>query len=88
MSQFMTIGEFAARTRLSPKALRLYDELGLLSPAKVDPSSGYRLYADCQVASVRLVGLLRPLDMPLAEISTILALSGPEAASMVLTWWE
>jgi MerR-like DNA binding protein len=39
----MNIGEFARRSRLSPKALRLYDGLGLLSPARVDDRSGYRL---------------------------------------------
>ena len=32
----MSIGEFARRSRLSPKALRVYDGLGLLSPARVD----------------------------------------------------
>jgi DNA-binding transcriptional MerR regulator len=40
----MTIGEFSKRSRLSAKALRLYDELGLLPPAEVDARSGYRLY--------------------------------------------
>ena len=39
----LTIGEFAHRTRLSVKALRLYDQLGLVTPAMVDASSGYRL---------------------------------------------
>jgi hypothetical protein len=38
----MSIGEFARRSRLSPKALRLYNELGLLTPARVDDDSGYR----------------------------------------------
>ncbi len=38
--QYLAIGEFAARTRLSAKALRLYHELGLVVPARVDPSSG------------------------------------------------
>ena len=37
----LTIGAFARAARLSPKALRLYDELGLLRPARVDPDSGY-----------------------------------------------
>ena len=50
-----SIGEFAAATRLSPKALRLYDELGLLPPARVDPDSGYRWYAEDQVERARLV---------------------------------
>ena len=39
---FLTIGEFARASRLSPKALRLYDELGLLRPVRVDEYSGYR----------------------------------------------
>jgi len=38
----MGIGEFARRSRLPPKALRLYDELGLVRPARVDTASGYR----------------------------------------------
>ena len=38
----MTIGAFAGRTRLSAKALRLYDRLGLLPPARVDPDSAHQ----------------------------------------------
>jgi hypothetical protein len=34
----ISIGDFARLTRLSQKALRLYDELGLLPPARVDPT--------------------------------------------------
>jgi DNA-binding transcriptional MerR regulator len=86
--EFMTIGEFATRTRLSPKALRLYDELQLLAPARVDPSSGYRLYAEDQIAPARLVGLLRRLDMPLSDISTILAMTRAQAAAALAAWWE
>jgi len=39
----MTISAFAERTRLSARALRLYDRLGLLPPARTDPVNGYRL---------------------------------------------
>jgi len=39
------IGRFSEMTCLSETALRLYDENGLLLPAHVDPSSGYRYYA-------------------------------------------
>jgi len=45
----ISIGEFARRTRLSLKALRLYDELGVLVPARVDQASGYR-YARRELA--------------------------------------
>lgn len=60
----MTIGEFAARTRLSPKALRLYDRLGLLPSALTDPVSGYRRYRQDQVQIARLIAQLRRIDMP------------------------
>jgi DNA-binding transcriptional MerR regulator len=83
----MTIGAFAGRTRLSPKALRLYDRLGLLSPARVDPVSGYRFYREDQVESARLVGLLRRLDMPLPIIKGILAQPPAEAAQAIGDYW-
>ncbi len=61
----LTIGVFARRSRLSMKALRLYDRLGLLRPADVDPESGYRRYRESQLVTARLVVMLRRLDMPL-----------------------
>jgi DNA-binding transcriptional MerR regulator len=83
---FMTIGEFGERTRLSPKALRLYEQLGLVIPAEVDPGSGYRRYAEDQVETARLVGLLRRLDMPLALIGEILELAPAKAAQAVAAY--
>jgi DNA-binding transcriptional MerR regulator len=71
--QLLTIGEFARQTRLTAKALRIYDELGLLRPAEVDPVSGRRRYAAGQVRSARLIGMLRGADMSLAEIGMLLA---------------
>src|ERR1700722_2166594 len=91
---FMTIGEFAARTRLSPKALRLYDRLGLLTPARLEASSGYRLYGEDQVAVAQLVGLLRRLDMPLTVIADVLAAhagagaAARAAADVVARYWQ
>jgi DNA-binding transcriptional MerR regulator len=83
----MTIGAFAGRTRLSPKALRLYDRLGLLPPARIDPASGYRFYSEDQVAGARLVALLRRLDMPLPVIKDIVAKPPGEAAEAVGEYW-
>ena len=83
----MTIGAFAERTRLSPKALRLYDRLGLLPPARTDPASGYRLYSEDQVASAQLIALLRRLDMPLLVIADIAAKPSGEAAEAVVRYW-
>ena len=79
----MSSGEFAARTRLGRKALRLYQDPDLLVPVEVDPRTGYRAYGPEQVDRARLIGLLRRLDLPLAEIAALLALD-PEAAAKAL----
>ncbi|MFI6940409.1 MerR family transcriptional regulator [Streptomyces sp. NPDC050418] len=85
---WLTIGAFAARSRLSAKALRLYDRLGLLAPARVDPVSGYRFYRPEQVEQARLVALLRQLDMPLATVIEIVALDDTRAAAAVEAYWR
>ena len=82
-----SIGEFARRSRLSPKALRLYDRLGLLRPARVDPDSGYRWYTASQLTQAELIAGLRQLGLPLAEIGPILALDGPAAAERLSRYW-
>jgi DNA-binding transcriptional MerR regulator len=83
----MTIGEFSQRTRLSPKALRLYGDLGLVVPIRVDPWSGYRWYADTQVEPARLVAQLRQLGMPLQTIALVIAMDGRAAAQAIRDWW-
>ncbi|MFF4935158.1 MerR family transcriptional regulator [Streptomyces griseofuscus] len=83
----LTIGAFAARARLSAKALRLYDHLGLLAPAYVDGASGYRYYRAAQVERARLVALLRQLDMPLARIAEVAGAEGTEAARLLSAYW-
>ncbi|MDQ2811075.1 MAG: helix-turn-helix domain-containing protein [Actinomycetota bacterium] len=84
----MSIGEFARLSRLSPKALRLYDELGLLPPAQVDPDSGYRWYAAVQLDNARLVASLRQIGVPLAQIQLILSLEPEAAAAQVGAYWS
>ncbi|MFE1171534.1 MerR family transcriptional regulator [Streptomyces sp. NPDC058773] len=83
----LTIGAFARAARLSPKALRLYDELGLLPPAHVDPHSGYRHYAPAQLERARLVAWLRRLGMPLARIREVCELAPDAAAVAVAAYW-
>lgn len=83
----LTIGAFARAARLSPKALRLYDELGLLPPAVVDRDSGYRLYDPAQLDRARFIAWLRRLGMPLARIREVLALDDAAAAAEVAAYW-
>ena len=57
--RWLSIGEFARRSRLSVKALRLYDRRGLLVPAVIDETNGYRRYRETQLARARLIAMLR-----------------------------
>jgi DNA-binding transcriptional MerR regulator len=84
----MSIGEFARRSRLSPKALRLYDELGLLEPARVDDDSGYRYYSATQLDGAWLIAALRQLQIPLAEIKLIVSLEPDAAAERIRAHWS
>ena len=84
----LTIGAFARAARLTPKALRLYDELGLLPPAAVDPESGYRHYDPEQVPHARLIAQLRRIGMPLADIRTVCGLDSAAAAEAIAAYWQ
>ena len=84
----VSIGEFARRSRLSVKALRLYDELGVLVPARVDDASGYRYYDAAQLEVARLVAMLRQLDFPLAAIKELLACDPVDAADRIAAHWR
>ncbi|MEV4616483.1 MerR family transcriptional regulator [Kitasatospora sp. NPDC049258] len=82
------IGAFARRSRLSQKALRLYDSQGVLRPDRVDPVTGYRYYRESRLVDARRIRLLRGLDMPLAAVAEVLAAPGPQAAALVAEYWE
>jgi len=84
----ISIGEFARRSRLSLKALRLYDELGVLVPSRVDQASGYRYYDVGQVDEARLVVMLRQLQLPLAAIRELLACDPVDAAERIAAHWR
>lgn len=67
-TDLLTIGRFAQLTELTVRALRFYDELGVLCPQHVDQDSGYRYYATDQLARAELIARLRRTTMPLEEI--------------------
>ena len=83
-SALLPIGSFARRCRLSVKALRHYDDLGLLRPARVDVTTGYRYYDRRQAPAAIAIALLRSLDVALPAIRELLAGGDPEALARVL----
>lgn len=83
--QLVPIGRFSTMTRLSVKALRYYDRIGLLSPAYVDPATDYRYYGLGQANQAEAIRVLRLVDMPLEEIAEVLeAFDRPDAVGKVL----
>jgi protein phosphatase len=85
--ELLTIGTFARQARLSPKALRMYDDLGLLSPSAVDAETGYRYYHPSQLERARFVGQLRRMGMPLARIRAVADLPPADAATAIKAYW-
>jgi DNA-binding transcriptional MerR regulator len=68
----ISIGDFAKMTHLSVKALRHYHDVGLLNPAEIDSSSGYRLYEPSQIVTAQVIRRFRDLGMPLDDIRALL----------------
>ena len=66
------IGEFSTLARISVKALRHYDDLGLLRPAHVDAKTGYRYYSVSQLPRLHRILALRDLGFPLERIAEVL----------------
>ncbi|MGH9115012.1 MAG: MerR family transcriptional regulator, partial [Acidimicrobiales bacterium] len=73
MSLLVAIGDFSNMTHLSVKALRHYHDVGLLEPAEVDRSSGYRYYLPEQVPTAQVIRRFRDLGMPVEEVKTMLS---------------
>lgn len=71
-AELLTIGAFARLCGLTAGALRFYDDVGLLPPARVDPSSGYRYYAAQQQQRARTIRRLRELEVSLGGIEQYL----------------
>ncbi|MGH8995333.1 MAG: MerR family transcriptional regulator [Acidimicrobiales bacterium] len=84
----VSIGEFARRSRLSIKALRLYDKRRVLVPARVDEVSGYRYYDLAQLEAARLISMLRQLDLSLAAIRKLVACDPADAANQIAAHWR
>jgi DNA-binding transcriptional MerR regulator len=68
----LNIGEFARLAQVSPRMLRHYDELGLLTPERIDRDSGYRFYSVHQLGRLHRIVALRDIGFGLEQIRPIL----------------
>ena len=83
----MSIGQFAKASRLSLKALRLYDHKDLLKPHRIDVHTGYRYYDEGQLERARMILLMRSIDMPLDKIKEVLAAPKSTSSNLVEHYW-
>ena len=73
MIERITSGRFSTITRLSTKALRLYDERGILSPER-DPVNNYRYYTLAQVEDGIKIRMMAEMGFSLEEISEVMGI--------------
>jgi DNA-binding transcriptional MerR regulator len=83
-TELMSIGRFSRLTGLTVKALRHYDEVGLLRPAAVDAETGYRSYGAEQVRRAETIRMLRRLELPLDDVRELLETADPQLVRRVL----
>lgn len=76
------IGSFSKLAKVTVKALRYYDEVGLLRPSHVDRETGYRMYATEQLIPLQRIAALRQAGLSIEEVSAVL--SGQDMAQALL----
>lgn len=69
----LTIGQFSRFTGLSIKTLRFYDEAGLMKPASVDRSNGYRHYSVEQLPEVHRLLALKQAMTSIADLKAAMS---------------
>jgi len=75
----LKIGDFSRLSRVSVKALRYYDEIGLLKPVSVDQFSGYRYYSAEQLPRLNRILILKEMGLSLEEVAVLAAEDMPQS---------
>ena len=75
MTVLLQIGEFSKICQVSVKTLHHYDKIGLLTPARVDPFTGYRYYEVKQIDTMNYIRRLKRYGFSLEEIQEIITLT-------------
>ncbi len=76
VDEHMRIGEVSARTGLSLRTIRYYEEVGLVTPS-ARSQGGFRLYTEPDVARLNLVRRMKPLGFQLDEMRELIGLLFP-----------
>ena len=71
--ELMQIGEVAERTGLSLRTIRYYEEVGIVEPS-ARSQGGFRLYTEADVARLRVVKRMKPLEFTLEQTRELLGI--------------
>src|SRR5689334_21983488 len=66
-----SIGDFARLTGVSVRTIHHYEDVGLLIPAEVDSTTGYRSYSAAQVARLHRIVALKDLGLSLRQLQPL-----------------
>ncbi len=82
----LKIGDFSSLAQVSIKTLRYYDQTGLLKPASIDPTSGYRYYSAHQLSTLYRILALKDFGFTLEQIAKALdqEITGEQMRGMLL----
>lgn len=79
--RFLRIGEVTARTGLTERALRHYEDEGLIAPGR--SSAGQRLYSAADLSALASIDVLRRAGFSLAEIRTLRSRAGVDLRALL-----
>ncbi|MEV7403526.1 MerR family transcriptional regulator [Streptomyces sp. NPDC091267] len=82
--EHMQIGEVAARTELSLRTIRHYDDAGLVTPS-ARSQGGFRLYTEADVTRLMVIRRMKPLGFTLEEMRELLTATDRLDSSAPLT---
>lgn len=81
MKENLSINQVEKMTGVSKRNIRFYEKEGLLLP-KRNEENGYRVYDENDIWRIKVIKMLRMLDMPLEEIKAVLGGYRPLGAAI------
>jgi DNA-binding transcriptional MerR regulator/effector-binding domain-containing protein len=66
--EYLTVSKISKLCNVPVSALKYYEKIGLIKPAKIEKDTLYRYYSVCQYAQIETIRELRELDIPIATI--------------------
>ena len=83
MKNFLTIGQLCKIFKITPRAVRFYEEIGLIVPASANSETNYRYYSKENVSHLKKILYLKELGLSLEEIKLYFSHSNKDKAELL-----